>query len=252
MGALANQLRPFDWLCFESEDEPYPEDIADLLTYVNYWMDCDEISQLQSEILDQLKSWVKVGVIAHKIKVKRLYLLASHDTKSFQEYCEKILHRNLWSVNRLIESSFVVLQLAQAGFTVLPQCEAQARPLIKFVRSGELISKWQQVVEACPPEKITAAKISEIVDLKPIKKKINISPSLYEQLLRKAALSGKSSEELLAQLINDYEPEDLYVEQAEDVTVNENIFVELLTPVQWNNWQQDLQKLLIERYSLAN
>jgi hypothetical protein len=152
------------------------------------------------------------------------------------------------------------VELAQAGFTQLPQYEAQARPLTKFT-GDNLIEKWQEVISSAPPHRITATHVSEIVDGEPQnpKKRISLNKDVYDELVEKARTAGKKPDELLRELLGNYDPTDDYDYEPETQT---EIVVEdepekteepetPLTQKQLEDWLLDMKSLLAERYSLS-
>lgn len=235
---------------------PLPPSIDDLLTYAaeleaegHYitfeWAD--------SEIKNHFLSYVRVGLVAGRVKLYKLYRHTHPQVLSFAHYCEICLGKSLWYVNRLIEAARVTLELARAGFTILPQCEAQARPLTKFF-GDELISKWQEVLDKIPSHRLTAAGIAAIVDgeLKSQKRQVCIEGEIWSQLTEKAILTGMSPAQLLRKLVQEYEPEPPTEETdtASSVERDEDR-VTPVTPQQLADWIEDLQQLLIDRYGIA-
>ncbi len=97
-------------------------------------------------------------------------------SKTFKQFCHQILHRSVGSINRLIEGAYVVVALAKAGFSVLPQTVAQACVLAKFAKykptaddyycenQTDIVTLWQSVVERVPGHELSALRIAEIVD----------------------------------------------------------------------------------------
>jgi len=74
-----------------------------------------------------------------------------------------------------------------------------------------LEEKWQEVVDVVPKERITAVTISETVDNNPELrlKQIRIKIDTYDILAKKAAAAGMSISELLARLVDEYNPRNL-------------------------------------------
>jgi len=238
-----------------------PPSIDDVLTYaseieeegknINFkWADY--------EIKNHLLSYVKVGLIAQKVRLYRLY--AQENFKSFKEYCEKGLGKSYWVIKKIIEAARTTVELAQAGFTQLPQYEAQARPLTKFT-GDTLIEKWQEVITSAPAHRITATHISEIVDGEPQnpKKRISLNKDVYDELVEKARTAGKKPDELLRELLGNYDPTDDYDYEPETQT---EIVVEdepekteepetPLTQKELENWLLDMKNLLAEHYGLS-
>ncbi|MGK7914695.1 MAG: hypothetical protein AB4038_04000, partial [Prochloraceae cyanobacterium] len=105
-----------------------------------------ELSEVITEIKGNTLSFVRTGLMAYKVKVLKLY---RQSYRSFKEFCEKAIGVTHWQVNRTIDASRVVLDLAQKGFKVLPKCEAQARHLTKL-RGADLYHSWEDVINSYP------------------------------------------------------------------------------------------------------
>jgi len=242
---------------------PLPPSVSDVLTYaseleeegnnINFkWADY--------EIKNHLLSYVKVGLVAQRVRFYRLWRHAQENFKNFKEYCEKGLGKSYWVIKKIIEAARVTLELAQAGFTQLPQYEAQARPLTKFT-GDTLIEKWQEVISSAPAHRITATYVSEIVDGEPQnpKKRISLNKDVYDELVEKARTAGKKPDELLRELLGNYDPTDDYDYEPETQT---EIVVEdepekteepenPLTQKELENWLLDMKNLLAEHYGLS-
>jgi hypothetical protein len=223
---LVNELKSHDWISDYSEDfaEFLPEDIQRTLEQINVFCDeeSDNISYLVSELFDNLHGWVKAGAIAHTIKYKKVYQHAKIGITNFKQFCQQILKRSVGSINHLIEGAFIVVSLAKAGFSVLPQSAAQACLLAKFAKvkpdvddyyaenCQNLVTMWQRVLDKVPPHELSALKIAEIVDpdyYQQKKPKFKLSEELRQKLVKKAAQCGLKPEELLEQLIDNFAPE---------------------------------------------
>jgi hypothetical protein len=105
------------------------------------------------------------------------------------------------------------------------------RVIIRIINKyGEcpLEEKWQEVVDVVPKERITAVTISETVDNNPELrlKQIRIKIDTYDILAKKAAAAGMSISELLARLVDEYNPRNLE-EPAEHTPEQEEILDKL-------------------------
>jgi hypothetical protein len=204
--SLSNTVISSNWLSVESDDR-VDSDITALLEYINEWLDLGQtrdIDLLTSEISSNLYGWVKAGFLVHKIKVEKIYKFLTNRIGTFKAFCENVLKRSSWSINRLIEGSLVVTMLAQSGFTVLPNCESQARPLVKFIKSGNLVEKWKEVIDSVPAHLITTSRIIEIVEPdRPEKISLKLSPDTYRKLSQKALDLGLTPDEYLRELLSD-------------------------------------------------
>ena len=231
---------------------PLPPSVDDLLTFaeeLDYEGRSITFEWAHNEIKNHLLSYVRVGLIAAKVKLYRTWRHASQKFKDFKDYCEKGLGKSRWYVNRMIEAARVTLELMKAGFTELPQHESQARHLVKF-QGEQLCEKWEEVLNSVPTHRITAAKIAEIVDDNPpkTKQRVNVRTTTWEKLKRAALDAGMSPEDYLDNLLDgtlDNSDEDQPSEPLPDNAVAP------ITIEQINRWVEDMQMLLIEKFSLA-
>jgi len=107
------------------------------------------------------------------------------------------------------------LWLIKSGFEILPNCVAQAIPLLKYAAVDQygdspIISKWQEVVRTVPKERISAATIAETVDENPEPRlqQVRIKKDTYALLAKKAAAAGLSFSEFLDRIADEYNPQD--------------------------------------------
>jgi len=153
------------------------------------------------EINERFLDFVRVGFLAGKVKLYKLWKKGGF--QDFKDFCVRGLGRNLWSIKKYVEASRVFVELTNAGFEQLPQNEAQCRPLTKF-KGDQLIEKWQEVVNAMPPERQThqaiAAIVSEIPDEKR-KASVKVSPQVADEIRQRAAESGLSVDQFLRSLL---------------------------------------------------
>jgi hypothetical protein len=199
---------------FLSDYSPLPSSVDGILIYSEELDDEGKHINFQwatREIKQHMLNWARAGLVAFKVKLYRLY---SRSFKTFQDYCEKVLGKTAWQINRLIKAAQVTLELVKAGFTVLPTCEAQASKLVKYIQHpeygyDELLDKWQQVIDSLPAHRITANAIEEILEpARPKKEAIRLPKSLLAKLRRRALDEGVSVEELLEDFIDEGEPEE--------------------------------------------
>jgi len=215
-----------------------PPSIEDLLIYseeLDYEGHCITWEWAINEIKNHMSGWVRVGLVAAKVRLYRLYK-GVH--ASFQEFCQKRLKLPFWKINNLIKAAQVVMELAQAGYEVLPTCEAQARPLVKFIGDG-LYEMWDKVLRAFPPHQITAAAIESITDPdKPKKLTLRVNKKLGEKLQRKALDLGISVEQLIEEMLDEDEPEPEPDEDDDEAKKAIAKKIEI--------WQEDLKALIAE------
>jgi len=97
----------------------------------------------------------------------------------------------------------------------LPNCVAQAIPLLKYAAvdkygDSPLVSKWQEVVDTVPKERISAVSIADTIDENPEPRlqQVRIKKDTYALLAKKAAAAGLSVSELLDRIADEYNPQD--------------------------------------------
>lgn len=189
-----------------------------------------DLEHLTNEIKRGFLDYVRQGIMLEAIQRLRLY---KDKFKDFKTYCEQALSRQYFYCQQIIKAASICLRLIKAGFEILPSCVAQVVPLFKHAtvnKYGDCVleKKWQKVVDEVPKARITAITISEIVDENPDLrlKQIRIKNDTYALLSRKAAAAGMSISELLARLVDEYNPKDLE-EPAEHTPEQEQILDEL-------------------------
>lgn len=160
---------------------------ANILAYDD---DSDDIDFDIREIQRQTYGYVFIG-----LRLKRLFLTKRYLQKfsNVGEFCKQVLGRSLAYAKRLIKAAEVAVELARAGFSQLPLCEAQARPLYKLEmwpnalnpEESPLCQKWAEILESSH-EPITAEMVVSAVDGdKPQKKQtIKTNPQTWEKLER--------------------------------------------------------------------
>ncbi|MEG4066236.1 hypothetical protein QUA42_02590 [Microcoleus sp. Pol11C2] len=168
------------------------------------------LDSLTSEIKRGFLDYVRQGIMLHTIRRYRLY---KDKFKDFKSYCEQGLGRQHFYCKQIIKAASVCLRLIKSGFKILPNCVAQALPLVKFAtvdQYGEspLESKWREVVEVVPQEKISAVTIAEIIDENPEPRlqQVRIKKDTYAILAKKAAAAGLSFVEFLDRIADEYNP----------------------------------------------
>jgi len=226
---------PFTPLYFYSEEDFTLDDASAELFDYGYMIDDMipgdfNLKAIITDIKSNALSFVRTGLICYKVKFLRLY---QKSYSSFKDFCEKAIGVTSWQVNRNIESSRVVMELIQNGFTILPNCEAQARPLTKF-HGYELCEKWQEVIDNLPPHKITSNSIMEVLGMESKITTLRIPKILKAKLTAKANEFNLTIEEFLTLICEeDIELliEDLYGDVDEE---------------RMKNWEKDLQNITRE------
>jgi hypothetical protein len=206
-----------------SIDNFYLGDVASNFHFAGTLLDFEEeiknespfhdLEHLTNEIKRGFLDYVRQGIMLDAIQRLRLY---KDKFKDFKTYCEKALSRQHFYCQQIIKAAGICLRLIKAGFEILPSCVAQVVPLFKHATINKygdspLEQKWQKVVDEVPKARITAITISETIDdnpdLRP--KQIRIKNDTYALLTKKAAAAGMSISELLARLVDEYNPRDL-------------------------------------------
>jgi hypothetical protein len=168
-----------------------------------------DLQTIVTEIKSQVLSFVRTGLLAYKVKIFKLYRKVH---RNFKTFCEEVLGISHWQINRKIEAARVVVELIQAGFSVLPSCEAQARPLTKLY-GAELCNKWKMVVDSLKPHTITSNKINEVLGVESKTASLRLPKKLYEQIKRRALEMELSVEQLLNMMFEDDEKIDIVKEE---------------------------------------
>ncbi|MDF0551698.1 hypothetical protein [Kamptonema sp. UHCC 0994] len=126
---------------------------------------------VDTEIQSGFLSYIRIGYFLDRMRYHKLY--KTQGFKSFKDYCLKALRKSANYCTKIISAAQVCLNLAAAGFEQLPNCVAQALPLVKFNTVNEygnstLAEKWQKVLDETPPNQpITSTQITEILDETP-------------------------------------------------------------------------------------
>lgn len=211
--------------------------LDDLLDFANeldeYSVGDYHLPTIIEDIQRHTFGFVKIGLIAYKIKYLKLY---KNLCSTFKDFCKFYLHLSCWQVNRIILASKVVLDLALAGFTVLPKNESQCRYLAGL-GYDDLIKLWGELTTTFPPHKITADLIANYLKKSDGTCLLNLklSPQLHSHIQQEAANLGLSVEQYLQQLTG-------LEDQSE---------VESLPEDKVANWLTDLTKIVTQRDSLV-
>ena len=103
------------------------------------------LTQLETDIGEGLKTFMKVGTALLEIRDARLY---RQDYNTFEEYCQERWNLSKTHSNRLIAASEVVQNLTPIG-VILPTVESQVRPLTQFAPEEQTVV-WQRATETAP------------------------------------------------------------------------------------------------------
>lgn len=195
------------------------------------------------QIKKNLLSYVNSGWLIKKIFHYRLWRTCA---KTTHDFCDRYLGISLGYTKLLIKAAEVTINLAQAGFTTLPQCASQAAVLIPFNKVDQygqslLAEKWQEVLDYAKntAQRITTNVVKTVVtpeEKQTISKKF--PKELWTQIEAAAAKVGKSPEQYLADLVE--------ADQEEE---------EAIDPIplpRHQAWEQDLETLVQEYHSIPS
>lgn len=166
-----------------------------------------EISRIVDEFRTSTHGYIRAGIIAHNVRVRRLYQAVS---RSFTAFCEKFLGQSVWMVNRLIAAAQVAIKLISAGFNQIPANEAQCRPLARL-NDDDLIEVWRSVCRFIPEKDRTAKSISGVIarlhevdpdfEGKPTARRIELDADQWDKLAEKARRYGMTPKRYLELLL---------------------------------------------------
>jgi hypothetical protein len=171
-----------------------------------------DVESLTKEIKKGFLDYVRQGIMLQTIRRFRLY---KDKFKDFKTYCEQGLGRQHFYCKQIIKAADICLRLIKSGFEILPNCVAQATTLGKYAAvdkygDSPLQSKWQEVVDTVPKERISAVTIAETIDENPEPRlqQVRIKKDTYALLAKKAAAAGLSFSDLLDRIADEYNPQD--------------------------------------------
>ena len=226
------------------------EDVEDWQRFIlQEWGESDDLTRDDKygyeDALAQLKShqfgWVKFGLWAFQFKVKRFY---KYHHKTWKQFCENVLHRNRYYVDKLIKAVRVMKDLICAGFEVLPQNEYQCRFLTKFW-GEELTENWAMIVDAVPPHLITGDLLKAQFSVREEKEEkwIKVNSQVWEEFQWKARQKGLNPNHVIEDILHEWGDED-YEPNTDDLADDE---VEEVPTEKLEAWQDDLQALIEEK-----
>lgn len=224
-------------LFWENISEPYRSILEDCYFVVED-SKFTKLNQITNNIKYDKLNYIKLGVQLHQVKYYQLY---KGQYSSFREYCEQEIHYPLWRANKIIKASNVAIQLIKYGFRIIPQNEAQARPLVKL-KEEELYEKWQEVLDTYPFHSITAKKIQKVIygDKSPEKGTLKLPVTVLENIENKAMENGISVGDLLTKIFQG----ELTVSRdgvIEKTFIKEEDNVEKISSHMMEKWQKDLE-----------
>ena len=219
---------------------PSYEELTEYSEDLEYWGNQITYEWATGEILSSRMGWVRAGLVADRVRRYRLYQGKFSDWKA---YCRKVLDKENWQVNKMINAAKALMELTRHGFAILPNCISQVEKLIFCCKKRQMLltEAWQEVIDYLPAAHlITATRICEILGF-PIESRYNLPKGYLKKIRHLAERDGVSIEEKLDELINlDTEPEeDESYEETEAEQEAEQFAKEQL-------WHQDMRKLVEE------
>ncbi len=163
-----------------------------------------DLNYLVFQVLDYRLGYVKIGLIAAKVKFLKLY---QNIGTSFHRFCQEYFHRGADYLNLLIQAADTVMELIHHGFQILPQNEMQSRALRKAAQKAgcEVHVAWQWVLDKIPPHKITHKTITDNIlgtepEDPPTLIKVVLPIALVETILRRALEAEMGFTEFLEEM----------------------------------------------------
>lgn len=124
----------------------------------------DRRNELESFVVENLKTFLEVGMALAEINQDRLYRSTHGD---FESYCRDIFEMSRQRAHQLIDAAGVVNQMStmvDKQATVLPWNERQVRPLLPYKDDPEkLVSVWEEAVKTAPEKKVTAKHVQATI-----------------------------------------------------------------------------------------
>lgn len=202
-----------------------------------------DVEHLTDLVKNGLDAWVKAGLALIHVKENFKEVLNAKLAKNWKQYCLKFFNRSVWQVGRLMDASKVYFILVSSGeFDILPTCEAQCRPLVKFLpedfvnpsyeETAEIINYWKEAIALAGDKPVTAQIVETVVNGGDYSEtaQVKISADSYQKLSELAFEIGfKNVKDLLENVdklsihkleTNEYVEEE-YEEECEEETENE-------------------------------
>ncbi len=199
---------------------PLPPSVEELEQYaddLDYEGNQITIEWATREMRSHQMGWVRLGLVADRVKRYRLYRGSFPDWNSF---CKAVLGKENWQINKTINCAKAAIALVKEGFTVLPTCQSQAEKLLQCCKkSGQLlVAAWESVIEQLPEKSmITANRIGEALGF-PTEYEPKLPKQYREQIKAIAQRDGMTVEEKLEEWIHmDTEPDEPESDEPDEV-----------------------------------
>ena len=233
---ILDSFNPIDYL---NEISNYDED----LTYEGNQI---TLEWATNEILGHRMGWVRVGLVAERVRRYRLYRPKFSDWKA---YCQQALGEHSWQISKKIDAALAVMALVREGFDILPTCMSQAQKLIDCCKKSQclIVDAWYEVTKKLPDQLlITAPNIGEVLGYATKKTRITLPKELRERLSRRAMDEGITIEQKLTQFLDD--EEGIVRNENGEIIESEETIEELEEmAIREERWIEDLELLRQER-----
>ncbi len=181
-----------------------------------HWLTkAEDITQKQLEMIEARYSYIKEGIYLQAFRLFKAY--EGRGFKTFRQYCEYGIKKPyIWAKNT-IKAAQISWGLLMQGFSELPDNVSQA---IRFDESNQKVEQekpdiaknWQEVLDSARKEKkpLTANFIAKSItgEIPNSMASARLPRSDWDQLAEKAHKMGKSTQELLQEIVKDYLGED--------------------------------------------
>jgi hypothetical protein len=193
-----------------------------------------DVEHLTDLIKNGLDGWVKAGLALIIVKENFKEVLNAKLAKSWKQYCLNFFNRSVWQVGRLMDAARVYYILENSfQFNILPTCEAQCRPLVKFLpedftnttsaETEEIINYWRQAIALAGDKPVTTNIVETVVNGEDYSEtaRVKISANSYQKLSDLAFEMGfKNVKDLLENVdklsINKMETDEYVEEDCEE------------------------------------
>jgi protein gp37 len=118
--------------------------------------------QQHAIVKNGVKAFSEVGLALAKIKEGKLWRVGGY--KTWEEYCRSVAGMSRIHAHRMIEAAGLIetFKTLPRG-NVLPQTEAQVRPLLRLPETEQRLNVWSTAVEQAEGEQPSAPAVSKLV-----------------------------------------------------------------------------------------
>jgi len=187
--------------------------------------------------------WVRMGLVADRVRRYRLY---RPHFPNWQTYCQEVLGKNNWQVNKIINCALAVMAIIDEGYDLIPTCISQAERLIACCKkSGQLlVEAWETVAQEVPKAYLlTANRISEALGFR-VDHGNQIPKRLRDRLRAVADRDGMTIEEKMEEFLHLDGEESTTNENEEELYETDEELEEL--KAKERAWREDMNQLVQE------